>query len=124
MDKPPRLAKVLPFVRRTRPGDTSRTAGRTAAHSPAAWHRSRWFWFSWWAMAWMIAASRLQVATLTREVFGLEATLAFMVAVVLPLMASPALFDLARDTYRGVRDLRQARTSRAIEQRRSRRNAG
>jgi hypothetical protein len=48
-------------------------------------------------MAWVVAVARLRLATVAREVFGIDATFAFLIAVVLPLMAAPRLLELARD---------------------------
>jgi hypothetical protein len=104
MDHERRIAKVLPFLRPTRADDVAhgRHAARIPKHSRCPWLASKFFWLAWWAMAWMIAASRLKLAVIRREVFGFDATLAFLVAVVLPLMCSPLLLEPARRAYHAI----------------------
>jgi hypothetical protein len=98
-----RTAKILPFVR---PGSqpVHPRLPLMAARSHIAWHRRPGFWLAWWLMAWVVAVSRLRLATVDREVFGFEATFAFLIAIVLPLMAAPRLLEIARDVLARLRE--------------------
>jgi hypothetical protein len=89
-NEPFQLGKVLPF------SSAKRGASRIPVTARTRWHASRPFWLTWWAIAWMLAAVRLKSAVAQREVFGFDSTLAFLVAIVLPLLAAPALLELVR----------------------------
>ena len=87
--------KVLLF-RRLLSGRSS--AGKEAkaleAEHAARIRRARvalWFNRAWIVAAWFIAASRVHRASVSREVFGVEASLAFVVAVAVPLVRVRAL---------------------------------
>ncbi|HEX7476610.1 MAG TPA: hypothetical protein VF331_02270 [Polyangiales bacterium] len=51
---------------------------------------------AWCVFAWCVAATRLRLAAVNHEAFGVDATLAFLVAVVLPLLC-------AKPIWRGLR---------------------
>jgi hypothetical protein len=123
MAKQIHVAKVLPFVRPSRGGEAlqSQRTARVATGPRRPWHRQRIFWLAWWALAWMLAASRLALATRAREVFGFQAAVAFLIAVVLPLMASPILIDMARTAFRELKHVRESHAARAgVDVRKSR----
>jgi hypothetical protein len=72
---------------------------------PAAPERARppsWPMFLWWTLAWIVAAMRVHAAAVAHEVFGLEASLAFVVAFALPLVSARQLCSVVRTAARGV----------------------
>jgi hypothetical protein len=58
----------------------------------------------WLILAWVLAAGRVHLAATQHEVFGLEASLAFVVMVVMPVVRAP---NIARVVADGVRALKQ-----------------
>src|ERR1700742_4976220 len=125
MDKPTPIAKVLPFPRGGRAGTGGPRRERViSSQLGLRWFRSRPFWLGWWVLAWIVAASRLQVAVAQREVFGLDATCALLVAAILALMAAPTLYEYARAALTAVQHARALRrASAAPPPRSSRRSA-
>jgi hypothetical protein len=65
-------------------------------------HRSAQIWL---LLAWLLAAGRLHLAVAEREVFGPEATLAFLLAVVMPIVR---VRKLARALHTAAQLLRDA----------------
>lgn len=101
MDAGPRIAKILPFSRANRPGmalQSQPTARTRQAFEPL--HSRRGYCPLWWLIAWTVAAARVRLAVSQREIFGLDASLAFLIAVVLPICSAGLLFDLARRALR------------------------
>jgi hypothetical protein len=68
-----------------------------------------WNGRAWMVLAWMLGAYRLHLAVVQREVFGLDASLAFLFAVLMPIMRARGI---ARALAELVRPLRRALTAR------------
>jgi hypothetical protein len=89
-------ARVLPF---RRPGtglsaDGGTPQGDAAQRGCASTVRPLREWpavTAWCVFAWCVAATRLRLAAVRHEVFGVDATLAFLVAVVLPLVCAKSI---------------------------------
>ncbi len=64
---------------------------------------------SWIVAAWLLAALRVHRAVVSREVFGAEASLAFLVAVVVPLARTRAVVSVVGEVAHALRR-RRART--------------
>ena len=111
----PRGARVFSFARARskrllQPRSARELAPRdnaVAAESPL---RELLFWLPWWCMAWTAAALRLHAAAAQHEVFGLDASLAFMIAVVLPLMAAKRAFRIVSYLRTALRARRSRRS--------------
>lgn len=102
MDSSPDRGRVLLFPRPQPPALEQSPKPRDTTPFLLA-PRSRLWWLTWWVMAWAVAASRVRLAAAQYEVFGVEATLAFLVAVVLPLVSVPQLFGMGGDALRSLR---------------------
>jgi hypothetical protein len=95
-------AKVLEFPK---PAQNAGSAHGIRANGPAA--VERWSTGGWLVLAWFLAASRVHLAAVHHEVFGLEAHVAFLLAVVMPLMRARKLFELIADAARAFRGRRE-----------------
>jgi hypothetical protein len=106
------LAKVLPFPpRSTR---RAKASDLIKAEQARALERRRrqtavWTGRAWVVLAWIVAACRLRLAIVHREVFGFEASVALLVAIVLPLMRAPSIAATIRETVAAVRRASRAR---------------
>jgi hypothetical protein len=78
---------------------------------------AEWRGRAWLVLAWMLAADRLHLAIVQREVFGPEASLAFLLAVLMPITHArnivSALAELARPVRRAVAARRGAKPTSA-----------
>jgi hypothetical protein len=52
--------------------------------------------FVWWPMAWFVAVSKVEAAVVRHEVFDLPTSLAFVIAVVTPVLQLGRLVRMAR----------------------------
>src|SRR6266404_312847 len=50
-----------------------------------------WIDGAWVLLAWIVAVCRLRLAIMQHEVFGAEASMAFLVVVLMPLMRAPRI---------------------------------
>jgi hypothetical protein len=64
----------------------------------------------WLLLAWLLAAGRLHLAVAEREVFGPEATLAFLLAVVMPIVRARKLARALHTAAQLLRDAIRARS--------------
>lgn len=97
--------RVLPFRRRGSgsSGGGGRFDGDAAQAIPARTPRPLPEWpavTAWCVFAWCVAATRLRLAVVSHEVFGVDATLAFLVAVVLPLLCAKSVVRVVRHAAR------------------------
>jgi hypothetical protein len=93
MDGRQKTGRVLPFPPVARASARATRVERDVAAPDPAQHSRAW-WLAWWSMAWIVAAARVRLAAAQHEVFGVEATLAFLVAVVLPLLSLRQMLQL------------------------------
>src|SRR5690242_13384491 len=99
--------KILLF-RRLRFGRSSTTweADQLKADRAARIRRQRvalWFTRFWIVAAWVLAASRVHRAIAAREIFGAEASLAFLIAVVVPLARVRAVASVVGEVATALR---------------------
>ncbi|HTQ05978.1 MAG TPA: hypothetical protein VMI54_19085 [Polyangiaceae bacterium] len=62
-----------------------------------------WFTRAWIVAAWLLAALRVHRAAVTREVFGAEASIAFLVAVAIPLWRVRVVASVVGEVARAFR---------------------
>lgn len=103
MDYQIQLAKVLPFRRAAARGQGGEAQRRKPPHDASSSASSRWYWLVWWALAWWIAMSHVRTTVARREVFGVEDTVAFLIAFVLPLLSAKTIISLTVQAVRAVR---------------------
>ena len=68
-----------------------------------------WIGGAWVLLAWIVAVCRLHLAITQHQVFGAEASMAFLVAVLLPLMRARSIAAAARDALVALRRAWSAR---------------
>jgi hypothetical protein len=68
-----------------------------------------WPGLAWTLLAWLLAVSRVRLAAVQREVFGAEATMAFVVAVLMPVAQGRQIVAAARTTIAALRRVRMGR---------------
>jgi hypothetical protein len=105
----PKKGKLLAFRARPRsshalPAGSARGTG-CAGVERRVQLADQWSAQIWLLLAWLLAASRLHLAAAEHEVFGPEATLAFLLAVVMPIVR---VRKLARALHTAVQLLRDA----------------
>lgn len=83
LNLPDALPALTPVPSRDASGKNEPSVGdlKKRRHS-----RAQWALHAWLVVAWLVAADRLQIAVARGEVFGLRDALAFLVAVVMPIM--------------------------------------
>lgn len=81
-------------------------AQRRKDERAAAWLRGTWV-----AMAWVVSICRLHLGVVRHEVFGVESTMAFLVAISLPLLYGRRVVSAVRTVARALRRARAARRS-------------
>jgi hypothetical protein len=76
---------------------------------------STWISVSWVLLAWTVAAGRLRFAITHHQVFGVETSMAFLVAVLIPVMRARRIAQTVREVVvvlrRARRDRRQGSRS-------------
>jgi hypothetical protein len=86
-------------------------AQRRKDERAAAWLRGTWV-----VMAWVVSICRLRLGVARHEVFGVESTMAFVVAISLPLLHGRKVVAAVRSALKAFRRARAARRSARTQQ--------
>ena len=107
------MGKLLAFPPRARSGIPSAAESVRAACAAVDRRRqqlAQWTGRFWIVLAWLVAVDRLHVAASHGEAFDVPDTLAFLVAVVMPLVRVRSIFVLVCAGGRALRDAVRARS--------------
>jgi hypothetical protein len=110
----PKKGKLLAFRPRPRSSHSLPTHAARVSDGADVERRMQlvdhWSVQLWLLLAWMLAVGRLHLAVVQREVFGPEATLAFLLAVVMPIVRARTLFRTVHIAVQRLRDAFRARS--------------
>lgn len=107
------MGKLLAFPPRGRSGIPSAAESVRAACAAVDRRRqqlAQWTGRFWIVLAWLVAVDRIHVAAKNGEVFDLGDSLAFLVAVLMPLARARSIFVVLCDAGRALRDAVRSRS--------------